>query len=123
MSPHVDMLLPLIIETLQDQSSSSKREVALRTLGQLASSTGYVIEPLIKHPKLLDILLGEIITEQIPAIRTEVLKVLGILGALDPYKHKINKTAEHQATKDNSGGTTSAADASLVRARHSLSHA
>jgi FKBP12-rapamycin complex-associated protein len=74
MLPHVDMLLPLIIDTLQDQSSSSKREVALKTLGQLASSTGYVIEPLIKHPKLLEILLQEVISEQVSTIRTEVLK-------------------------------------------------
>ena len=92
MLPHVDQLLPLIIETLQDQSSSSKREVALRTLGQLASSTGYVIDPLIKHPKLLEILLQEVLTEQIPSIRMEILKVMGIMGALDPYKHKINKS-------------------------------
>ncbi len=130
MRPHVDTLLPLIIETLQDQSSSSKREVALRTLGQLASSTGYVVEPLIRrvplqsfacaithshpprHPKLLDILLGEIVSEQIPAIRTEVLKVLGILGALDPYRHKINKSAEKALPKD-AADAPSALDPSL----------
>ena len=98
MMPHVDMLVPLIIDTLQDQSSSSKREVALRTLGQLASSTGYVIDPLIKHPKLLEILLQEVISEQIPSIRTEVLRVIGILGALDPYKHKTNRIGDAVAS-------------------------
>ncbi len=40
MTPHIPQLLPLIIETLQDQSSAVKREVALRTLGQLAESAG-----------------------------------------------------------------------------------
>jgi len=49
---------------------------------------GYVIEPFIKYPKLLDILINEIKTEQGSSVRQEVVKVLGILGALDPYKHK-----------------------------------
>jgi len=40
MKPHIPQVLPLIIETLQDQGSVVKREVALRTLGQLAQSTG-----------------------------------------------------------------------------------
>jgi FKBP12-rapamycin complex-associated protein len=40
MTPHIPQLLPLIIDTLQDQSSVVKREVALRTLGQLAESSG-----------------------------------------------------------------------------------
>jgi FKBP12-rapamycin complex-associated protein len=115
MTPHIPQLLPLIIETLQDQSSAVKREVALRTLGQLAESAGttriphthephtphtphsslngvrgagYVIEPFIRYPKLLEILINEIKTEQGPSIRREVVKVLGTLGALDPYKHK-----------------------------------
>jgi FKBP12-rapamycin complex-associated protein len=47
-----------------------------------------VIEPFTKYPKLLDILINEIKTEQGSSVRQEVVKVLGILGALDPYKHK-----------------------------------
>ncbi|EGC32838.1 protein kinase, atypical group [Dictyostelium purpureum] len=103
MSQHIDQLVPLIIDTLQDQSSTSKREVALKTLGQLASSTGYVIKPFSKYPMLLDILLNAIKTERIPSIRREVIKVLGILGSLDPYKHKMNelgKRREDQKTND-----------------------
>ncbi len=50
---------------------------------------GYVIEPFIRYPKLLEILINEIKTEQGASIRREVVKVLGTLGALDPYKHKI----------------------------------
>ncbi|GAM16986.1 hypothetical protein SAMD00019534_001610 [Acytostelium subglobosum LB1] len=91
MSVHIDQLIPLIVDTLQDQSSTSKREVALKTLGQLASSTGYVIRPFAKYPTLLDTLLNAIKTERNQSIRREVIKVLGILGALDPYKHKMNE--------------------------------
>ncbi|RKO90751.1 armadillo-type protein, partial [Blyttiomyces helicus] len=87
--PYLDDLMPVIIETLQDQSSSTKREAALRTLGSLASHTGWVIEPYLKYPALLNLLIGILKTEQSPGIRRETVKVMGILGALDPYKHKI----------------------------------
>jgi len=89
MIPYLDDLFPMIIETLQDQSNITKREVALKTLGQLASNTGYIIEPYIKYPNLLNILIGILKTEQNMAIRRQTVKVMGILGALDPYKHKM----------------------------------
>eukprot|EP00004_Rigifila_ramosa_P027283 TRINITY_DN882_c0_g1_i1.p1 TRINITY_DN882_c0_g1~~TRINITY_DN882_c0_g1_i1.p1 ORF type:complete len:2377 (-),score=590.06 TRINITY_DN882_c0_g1_i1:39-6899(-) len=103
---HCDGLIPQIIDTLQDQSSAGKREVALRTLGQLVSSTGYAIEPYIKYPNLLNIILGMLKTEQSPPIRRELVKVLGILGALDPYKHKMiqqyQQQKQQQQSKDGS---------------------
>ena len=40
--------------------------------------------------QLLDILLRFLKTEQIPSIRRETIRVLGILGALDPYKQKVH---------------------------------
>jgi FKBP12-rapamycin complex-associated protein len=82
-------LMSVIMDTLQDQSSPGKREAALRTLSQLASNTGWVIEPYLKYPDLLDALIGILKTEQLHAIRRETMKVMGVLGALDPYKHKI----------------------------------
>ena len=108
MIPHIGELLPLILETLQDQSSATKREVALRTLGQLTKSTGYVIVPFHRYPNLLDILLNIIKGERTPSIRREVIKVLGILGALDPHKHKMNQLAarskEEQKTDEKGKG-------------------
>ncbi|EGG15157.1 protein kinase [Cavenderia fasciculata] len=117
MSQHIDQLLPLIIDTLQDQSSTSKREVALKTLGQLASSTGYVIRPFAKYPMLLDILLNAIKTERIASIRREVIKVLGILGALDPYKHKMNELGQRREDPkldDKSSSSSSGAGTSVI---------
>lgn len=89
MVPHLDELMPLIMETLQDQSSSAKRDAALKTLGQLASNTGFVIEPYAKYPALLSILINILKTEQNATIRRETVKLMGILGALDPYRHKV----------------------------------
>ncbi|TVY80760.1 Serine/threonine-protein kinase tor2 [Lachnellula suecica] len=89
MLPYIDRLMPIIIEALQDQSSSAKREAALRTLGQLASNSGYVIQPYLEYPSLLEILQGIIRGEpQRGPLRQETIKLMGILGALDPYKHQ-----------------------------------
>ena len=56
MIPYLGQLMPIIIDALQDQSSVIKRESALRTLGQLASNSGYVIKPYMDYPPLLEIL-------------------------------------------------------------------
>ncbi|KAL0486430.1 phosphatidylinositol kinase-related protein kinase TOR [Acrasis kona] len=104
--PFLDELLPLVMETLQDQSSSSKRGVAVRTLGQLVESTGYVIEPYLKYPNLLNILLGALKAEEEWNTRKEVIKVLGILGAIDPYKHK---QLHLNGALDNKSSSTSSA--------------
>ena len=81
-------LMPLILDTFQDQSSSYKRDAALKTLGQLASSSGYVIQPLLEYPQLLGMLVGILKLETSPQIRRETVRLLGILGALDPYKYR-----------------------------------
>ena len=101
MMAYIDELMPLVIDTLQDQSSVAKREVALKALGQLVKSTGSVITPYLKYPNLLGLLLNFLKTEQGPSIRREVIKVLGILGALDPYKHKVNQSVLRDAPQNN----------------------
>ena len=92
MIPYIPELMPLIIETLQDQSSPAKRDAALRTLGQLASNSGYVIDPYLQYPHLLTILVNIVKTEQNTSLRKETIKLMGILGALDPYKHQVGLT-------------------------------
>ncbi|KAF9172143.1 phosphatidylinositol kinase- protein kinase tor1 [Mortierella sp. AD011] len=86
--PYMDQLMPMFIEVLQDQSSPVKRSAALTSLGRLASNTGYVIDPYLKYPVLLDILMSILKTEQSVRIRQETIKLVGVLGALDPYRHK-----------------------------------
>lgn len=89
-SMHEKKLLPLIVDTLQDHSSSSKRGIAMRTLGQLVGSTGLVVQPYLQFKNLLNVSL-ELLHHGAGApweLRRETLKTLGILGALDPYKYK-----------------------------------
>eukprot|EP00158_Paraphelidium_tribonemae_P009901 Partr_v1_DN28994_c0_g1_i3_m24719 putative Phosphatidylinositol 3-kinase len=92
--PYLPKLMPLLIESLQDQSSAAKREATLKALGQLCTNTGFVIDAYVKYPQLLSLLMNAVKTEQIPSIRREVVKVLGILGALDPYRHKLIDRSE-----------------------------
>ncbi|XP_012282445.1 serine/threonine-protein kinase mTOR isoform X2 [Orussus abietinus] len=83
-------LLSILLEMLVDASSPEKRGVALWVLGQLVGSTGHVVRPYTKYPSLLDVLINFLKTEQQPLVRRETIRVLGLLGALDPYKHKMN---------------------------------
>lgn len=88
--PQLKELMLLILETLHDQSSSLKRDAALKTLGLISSNSGYVIEPYLDHPDLLGLLIGLLKTEQSLNTRREVVRVMGILGALDPYRHTVS---------------------------------
>lgn len=95
MKPILPELMPLILDTFQDQSSSFKRDAALKTLGQIASSLGYVIQPLLDYPQLLGMLVGILKLETSSHIRRETVRLLGILGALDPYKHReVEQTSQ-----------------------------
>ena len=93
----IPKLMPTIIDALQDLSSQSKRDSALRTLGRLASNSGYVIQPYLDYPDLLDLLVNIIKTEQQGSLRKETIKLLGILGALDPYKHQVSITQSQKS--------------------------
>ncbi|XP_041480411.1 serine/threonine-protein kinase mTOR-like [Lytechinus variegatus] len=109
MKKWMDELCPIMLDMLQDSALLRKREVALWTLGQLVESTGYVVEPYNKYPNLLDVLLNFLKTEQSPTLRRETIRVLGLLGALDPYKHKINQGVID--TTGDGGATQSMSDA------------
>ncbi|KAF8659826.1 hypothetical protein AX16_001711 [Volvariella volvacea WC 439] len=91
--PHVQELMQVIISKLADPSVV-KRDAALHTLGQVCSSTGYVISPLVDHPQLLPLLARILKTESNAGTRREVVKVLGILGALDPHRRRSRPEEE-----------------------------
>lgn len=57
----------------------------------------YVIEPYFKYPNLLEILFSFLKTEQTTGIRREVIRVLGLLGALDPYKRKQHQRSSKRS--------------------------
>ncbi|VIO96237.1 Uncharacterized protein BM_BM1727 [Brugia malayi] len=97
----VETLFPSLVQFLQDSSSLSRREAALRTMGQLCQNTAYVVDPYKEHPELLDVLLRLLRTEMSVSMRRMTMRVLGIIGALDPYTHKVF-TGKVSSQKSNS---------------------
>ncbi|CAG9773619.1 unnamed protein product [Ceutorhynchus assimilis] len=84
-------LMVILLEILVDASVPDKRCAALVTLGQLVGATGHIVRPYSRYPTLLDLLINFLKNEQHPFIRRETIRVLGLLGALDPYKHKMHR--------------------------------
>ncbi|CAM6130085.1 unnamed protein product [Calypogeia fissa] len=119
MRPYLGELMPLIVDALQDSASESKREIAVVTLGHVVESTGYVVSPYNDYPVLLGLLLRLLNGELAWSTRSVVLKVLGIMGALDPHQHKRNQLTL-QATYGESGRTTGVESGTLTRSMEDL---
>jgi serine/threonine-protein kinase mTOR len=98
MRAHIPELMPIILQALQDLGSQDKRDAAMQTLGKLAVNSGYVIEPYKQYPELLGILVNIIKTEAHDKLRTDAIKLVGVLGALDPYEYQqlTESAAENQ---------------------------
>lgn len=105
---HLDVLIPVIITYLEDQSSAGRRELALRVLGQLAHYTSHFANHFVMLPKLLNILLEIYNTEKSRELRRLTIKVIGALGAIDPYTHKsITENSRQEPSEDEDYKTVS----------------
>ncbi|CCD61569.1 Target of rapamycin homolog [Caenorhabditis elegans] len=82
-------LFEKLTHMINDSSSLHKREAALRAIGGICRSTAYVVDPYRDYPSLLDDLLRILKTVMSNTMRREAIKTLGILGAIDPYTHKV----------------------------------
>lgn len=112
MVQHIPQLMPIIIDALQDLGSHDKRESAMRTLSSLAVNSQYVIDPYIDYPELLGILINLIKTEAHEELRTDAIKLVGVLGALDPYKYQ--QLSESVAEKQSKAEVQHVSDVALI---------
>lgn len=101
--PEIEKLLTLLIGMLNDQTSIMKRDAALKALGQVASNTGAVISPYAQHPQLLGILFRMLRTETSQPVRLETIRTMGMLGALDPFRHKLLQGGMDDPNAETSG--------------------
>jgi FKBP12-rapamycin complex-associated protein len=83
--PYIGLIFPLILESVKDQSDFQKREIALNTLIAMIDNTGFVVKPYFFYPELLSIIRNLVQSEQEPSVRKLVFKLIGTLGAVDPY--------------------------------------
>jgi phosphatidylinositol kinase/protein kinase (PI-3 family) len=85
---HFDSIIPFLIELMQDFYYVQLKHTAIWALGQIIANTGYCIEPYKRYPNLLEILMGFLQTETSKQIRRETIRILGLLGAIDPFEYK-----------------------------------
>lgn len=112
MVQHIPELMPIVIDALQDLASQAKRDAAMHTLGSLAMHSGYVIDPYLDHPELLGILINIIKTEAHENLRKDAIKLVGVLGALDPYKYQ--QLSEAVAAKQDKSEVQAVSDVALI---------
>ena len=97
--PFIGQIFPLILESVKDQSDFQKREVALNTLIAMIENTGFVVQPYFFYPELLSIIRNLVQSEHVPSVRKLVFKLIGSLGAVDPYL--INQIILYHKLKNN----------------------
>lgn len=95
--PFIPQIMPILIDAFEDQKSLLKRNVSITTLGQISGSAGYVIQPLLDYPQLLGLLVNILKSQTSNNVRRDTVRLLGILGALDPYKHREVERKGHDA--------------------------
>jgi len=86
LEPHVPEIMSVLLTALKDpRCPSKKQDAALVTMGQVCANTAHIIDPLLEHPELYAIFMRLLKTDTPPETKREVLRVMGILGALDPF--------------------------------------
>ncbi|QRV74273.1 phosphatidylinositol 3-kinase tor2 [Ceratobasidium sp. AG-Ba] len=96
-------IMELVVATLSDPLAIRQRRAALETLGAVCSSTGYLVDSEFEHPKLVELITKVLISEKDRDTRREAMRALGILGAVDPYKHAHNLDQVDDGTNDSAG--------------------
>nr|CDS34112.1 FKBP12 rapamycin complex associated protein [Hymenolepis microstoma] len=86
----MDDLIPILTYMLQDPTCHAKRSIAAWAFSVLVSNTGYVVRPYLKHPDLMDFLFGMLRRVESKSIQSEIVRLLGLIGAVDPFKLKIS---------------------------------
>lgn len=115
---YMTRLLPLIVECIQDQSSEAKREAAYHTLGLLIFHSGQVVT-VIRYPRLLDSLISAINNEKSLPVRHEVVKVMGLIGAVDP--HNLSLRSSSNSTEDEKPSSDETAEEKQIAEEEELS--
>lgn len=84
----MDEVFPIFLQAMQDKSSTTKREAAVKSLVEILKNTGFVVLPYYKYPKFLDILLSLMKNEVNAEMRLHSMRLIGCLGAIDYFFYK-----------------------------------
>jgi len=90
-------IIPVLIHSMKTTATLERKMVAVAVLGKIAQCTGQVVLPYTWYPQLFGVLLGLLSTHsagdaQTDCLERETIRTLGILGAVDPLKSRIEPT-------------------------------
>ncbi|EGR30890.1 phosphatidylinositol 3- and 4-kinase family protein, putative [Ichthyophthirius multifiliis] len=85
---YIDEVVPIILQAMQDKSSTSKREAAVKSFVDIIKCTGFVVLPYYKYPNFLEIILGLMKNEVNLEMRQQCMRLIGCLGAIDNFYYK-----------------------------------
>jgi FKBP12-rapamycin complex-associated protein len=93
--PYLGDLFPLILECIKDMSSIIKRKEAIRTLISIIENTSFVVKPYFYFPELKKVIQSLVSNETDLDIKKHTFRLIGTLGAVDPYLYtQISKTSD-----------------------------
>ncbi|PAV75947.1 hypothetical protein WR25_21280 [Diploscapter pachys] len=95
----IDRLFQRLTMFIADPSSIQRRQASLELIGRICQATAYVVDPYKDYPSLLDDLLRLLKSEMSSEMRKAAMRTIGILGAIDPYTHKVYTGAVPSADK------------------------
>ena len=88
---HKDFMEP-IMNILRDKTTTpehvARRQATMHTLGELIKATGTAVSTMKLYPVLRRVLFKSVGTEREPSLRMELIRLIGIIGAADPYFYR-----------------------------------
>jgi serine/threonine-protein kinase mTOR len=89
-SREIPRIMTIVLTSLS--KGPQMRSAALKCLAHLCTNVGYVVVPIEQYPQLLPLLHGMLKREQSPDVRLQVVRVIGLLGAIDPVGYQVAAT-------------------------------
>ena len=86
-----ELMVP-IMNILRDKTTTpehvARRQATVHTLGELIKATATAVSTMRLYPFARRILLESVGTEREPSLRMELIRLIGIIGAADPYYYR-----------------------------------
>jgi len=83
---HMDHIIPLIVDALNDQTSVKKQEIAVVVLGKLVTSLNITSGLYTNYPSLFESLVTVIKAkdDELSTLRLQAIRTAGLLGVVEP---------------------------------------
>lgn len=105
-----ELMVP-IMGILRDKTTTpehvARRQATVHTLGELIKATATAVSTMRLYPAVRRILFESVSTEREPSLRMELIRLIGIIGAADPYYYReIHLQESRKITKAKNARTS-----------------